>query len=196
MFIDYVTLLLINMVAGLAVLATFVAKDLYREKEKRWAPALGAVGLVAMTGGFYMVFTWPLPGPYNMIFGEMSIMFGAAFLTAGIAVGLGRDIMPVAIYGAIAGLASILLGARIINLGLTQAPVLSGIGFILTGAGGVLLFVLSCMKHCPKLRIALVVVLAGAALIWAWTGYMAYWGHAESFQGWKPRVFQQRKTEG
>jgi len=194
MFIDYVTLLLINMVAGLALLAAFVAKDLFRQKEQRWAPALAAVGLVAMIGGFHMAFTWPLPGPYNMIFGEMSIMLGAAFLTAGVAVGIGWDIMPVAIYGAIAGLAAVVLGVRIMHLGLTKAPVMSGIGFILAGAGGILLFIFSCLKHSPKLRVALVIVLAGAAIIWALTGYLAYWGHAESFQGWQPAAFQQKES--
>ena len=80
--IDYVSLLLLNMVAGLTVLGLFLWFGLGRENNRAWAPAFGIAGLVAIVGGFVMTFTWPVPAPYNEIYGEMSVLLGVLFLGA------------------------------------------------------------------------------------------------------------------
>lgn len=49
--IDYVTLLLVNMAAGLAVLAFFLWWGIERKDRRDWAPALGISGLVATVAG-------------------------------------------------------------------------------------------------------------------------------------------------
>jgi uncharacterized membrane protein len=46
-------------------------------------------------------------------------------------------LVTVTIYAFFAGVAAILVGLRIINLGLTTQSILSGLGFILSGLGGV-----------------------------------------------------------
>ena len=59
MFIDYVALMLINMVAGLMTLAWFLWSDLDKVNNQRWAPPFAISGLVAAVCGFAMAFSWP-----------------------------------------------------------------------------------------------------------------------------------------
>lgn len=77
--IDYVTLLLANMSAALVVLAAFLWRGLDRPDTRYWAPAFGMPGLVATIAGFAMTFTHPIPLPYSMAYGEMSVLFGVLF---------------------------------------------------------------------------------------------------------------------
>jgi len=47
MFIDYVTLMLINMAGGLFILASFIWKDIDKENNQFWAPAFALQGMIA-----------------------------------------------------------------------------------------------------------------------------------------------------
>jgi putative membrane protein len=49
MFIDYITLTLINMVAGLFILAHYVYKGLDSPNQKLWVPGFGVTGAIALT---------------------------------------------------------------------------------------------------------------------------------------------------
>ncbi|MCE5324858.1 MAG: DUF981 domain-containing protein [Planctomycetaceae bacterium] len=186
MFIDYITLLLTNMAAGLLVLAWFYARGLGKDDLRPWAAPFAATGLVATLCGLHMVFTWPVIGPYNSFFGEMSVLLGAVYLAAALALGLGWTLRPLSIYAFIAGLAAILVGARIIHLNLTAVPLLSGIGFILTGAGGLLLGFVVCVRQSVAVRVFAALVVLAASGIWAVTAGMAYWVHADAFKNYKP----------
>jgi putative membrane protein len=177
MFIDYVTLMLINMVAGLVTLAWFLWTDLDKPNNGRWAPAFGIPGVVAVVCGFTMSFTWPLPKPYNVAFGEPSVLLGVLFLAAAWCLAKEWDLLPLGIYAFFAGWVGVLIGIRIIDLGLTQKPGLSGAGFILTGLGGVLAGLILTRRSNVLLRRIGSIVLTLAAAIWAMTGYMAYWFH-------------------
>jgi putative membrane protein len=186
MFINYITLMLINMVAGLCLLAYFVYQGLGDINQKRWIPGFGMTGAIALTTGLHMIWHWPLPGSFNIAYGEMSVLFGILFMGASLALALNLDLLTVAIYAFFAGLAAVLVGVRIINLGLTRQPLLSGIGFILTGLGGIFAAPTLYLQTNRILRLVGVVVLIAAALIWALTGYMAYWGHLADYSKWVP----------
>lgn len=186
MFIDYISLLLINMSAGLFLLACYLYKAIDEKDQRKWAPAFLMVGLIASINGLQMTWTWPLPGSYNVAFGEMSALFGILFLGAALAFAKGWDLMPVALYGFFAGIAAILIGIRIINLHLTKEPVLSGIGFILSGMGGVFAAPVLYFHNNRALRIIAAIVLIAAAIIWLRTCCMAYWGHLSSLTKWLP----------
>jgi putative membrane protein len=177
MFIDYVSLMLINMAGGLFILASFIWKDIDRENNQFWAPAFALPGLIAAVCGLAMTFSWPLPKPYNVAFGEASILLGFLFLTAAWSLARGWELLPLGIYAFFAGLTGVLIGIRIMNLGLTASPLISGLGFILTGSGGVFAAVVLLNRHRKWLRIVGAVVLIAAALIWARTGFLAYWVH-------------------
>jgi len=175
-FIDYVSMMLINMTAALVILSFFLLKGFDKEAGS-WAPAFGISGLVAVICGFAMTFTAPLPKPYNTPFGEMSVFLGILFLGTAWALAKGWNLLPLGIYAFFAGAAAVLLGVRIINLSLTQSPVLSGAGFILTGMGGVLAGLILWKHKVKFLRVSGALIMLAAAAIWALTGYLAYWMH-------------------
>ena len=115
-FIDYITLMLINMVAGLVMLSSYMAVGWRSPQSRSWAAGLGAAGLVALATGLHMTLTWPITPKAahfaNIAFGEMSVLFGAALLAAAVSVALRWSLVPAALYGALAGLASIVVGRR------------------------------------------------------------------------------------
>lgn len=192
MFIDYITLMLINMVAGLVLLADFVYRGLDDGANfKRWIPGFGIVGGIALVTGLHMIWTWPVIGSFNISFGETTVMFGFLFTATAVAIALNWDLLTIAIYAFFAGLAAVLIGARIINLGQTNQPVVAGIGFILTGLGGILSApTLIYLRSSKGWRTLGAIVLLIAALIWAIIGYRGYWGHLDSFSDWQPPVMR------
>ncbi len=175
--IDYVTLLLINMVCALVVLAFFLWWGLGREDAGRWAPAFGICGLVATIAGFAMTFTAPIPKPFSMAYGEMSVLLGVLFLGAAWALTRGWSLLPLSIYAFFAGGAAVVIGVRFIDLSLTPAPLLPGAGFILTGLGGVGAGVVLWKHDARALRLAGGLVMLAAAAIWAFTAGTGYWAH-------------------
>src|SRR6478672_2265868 len=190
MFINYIPLMLINMVAGLFILAYFVYQDLAEINPKRWIPGFGMTGAIALTTGLHMIWNWPLPGSYNIAFGEMSVLFGTLFIGASLALAFGWDLITIAIYGFFAGVAAVLVGVRIIDLNLTNQPLISGIGFILTGLSGICTLPALYFRTNRSFRILGASILIIAALIWAATGYMAYWGHLEGYMKWVPSTMK------
>jgi len=177
MFIDFVTLMLVNMAAGLVVLAFFVAFAVHKDDRRAWSSPFAITGLIASICGFVMTFTLPLPYPYNIAFGELSVMFGLLYLAAAMSLAKGWSLMPTAVYAVVAGTLAILVGIRIIVLGLTSNPALSGAGFILTGSIGVLMPLLLCLRKVTLIRLVGALLPLGAAFIWAWTSALAYWFH-------------------
>ena len=175
--IDYLTLMLINVAAGLVILALYIVRGLELEKTAHWAPAFAVTGLVASVGGFMLTFTWPLPPPYNIPYGELSVLFGVLFLGTAWAVAKGWSLLPLTIYAFFAGLASIVIGLRFIHLSLSNSPVLTGIGFILTGLGGIFAGAAVWLKKQKSIRCFGAAVMLAAAGIWLLTGIMAYWLH-------------------
>jgi len=186
MFIDYITLMLINMAAGLALLADFVYRGLDSTHQRQWIPGFGVTGAIALVTGLHMIFTWAVPGSFNIAFGETTVLFGVLFVGTAIALAQGWELLTLAIYAFFAGLVAIVVGFRTINLGLTQHPIVSGIGFILTGLGGVCAAPTLYLKTNRTWRLLGVAVLIAASLIWAFTGFLAYWAHLDTFQKWVP----------
>ncbi|PMB17309.1 hypothetical protein CEN47_26115, partial [Fischerella thermalis CCMEE 5319] len=98
MFINYITLMLINLVAGLFLLAGYVYFGLDHAYQKRWIPGFGMTGAIALVTGLHMTFTWPVRGIFNIAYGEMTVLFGILFLSASLALALGWDLLTVAVY--------------------------------------------------------------------------------------------------
>jgi putative membrane protein len=195
MFIDYVTLLLVNMAAGLLVLAGFVFVSAGKGDCKKWCPPFAATGLIALLGGVHMTLTWPLPGSYNILFGEMSVLLGAVFLGMALATSREWGLLPIGLYAVLPGAVAVLLGIRVIDLGMTKSPILAGCGFMLSGLSGVLLLPVVWLKNSRVVRSLASLVILAAAVIWVLVGFGAYWGHAESFGEWKPPIMERVKSE-
>ena len=195
MFIDYVGLLLINMMIGYVLLAAYVYRGLDDPLNKRWVPGFAMVGAIAFVFGSHMVMTWPIIGQYNDAFGQMSVLLGIIFLGAALAIGKGWSLTMVAVYAFFAGLAAIDLGACIISMKMTLVPNLSGAGFILSGLGGVMAApTLLWFRNNRPFRTVAAMILLAAALIWAVTVYPEYWMHMKAFAKWVPMAMRSMPT--
>jgi len=193
MFIDYVALMLVNMTAGLVILAGYILWGLDRDGPRPWAIGFAIPGFIAMVTGLHMSFTWPLPGPYNITHGELSVLFGTIYLALAVAVGLRWNLMPVAAYAFFAGLASVVVGIGVYHHKLTLAPAFSAAGYILTGLAGVFSAPVLVFKNVKAIQWLAALVLLAAAGIWGLTGYGAYWDHLNSMKAWKPATMIQTR---
>lgn len=187
MFIDYLTLVMINMVAGTALLAYYLWKGMDETDQRPYAAAFFGVGLLSLVTGLHLSFNWPLPGSYNVGYGDTTTLFGVVFLGTAIALWQGWNLLPVAIYAFFAGVDAIIVGARIWSLQLTKEPLMSAIGFILAGLGGVFSApYFMWFKSNRTVRMLGVALLVVTAVLWAVTFYGSLWGHMESFSKWIP----------
>jgi putative membrane protein len=189
MFIDFLTLMLVNLMVAFVLLALYMAIQIDKDKKKA-IPGFLLTGLIALTTGLRMIFTWPLPGPYNFAYGEMSVIYGGIFLVAGISLAFGWDLITLGIYSFFGGLAALVIGTRIITTHLTSEPVLAAAGFYLSGISAMLTLPALYFPRAKALRIALAVLLVVAAIIWGFTGYGAYWQHFDSFAKWVPATMK------
>ena len=186
MFIDYVPLLLINMAVGLILLAGYLLRGIDSAGQKNWACGFLISGIVALIFGAHMAITWPLPGSYNVAFGQMSVLLGVLFLGAGLSLANNWSLFSVATYGFFASIAAVIIGVRIINLKMTQEPLMSGIGFIFTGLSGILILPALKEKKLKWFKVIAAILLISSSLIWLRTCYSAYWHHLSGMSNWKP----------
>ena len=185
MFIDFLTLMLVNMAAALVIHALFMGKWIDKDPKKA-IPGFLLTGAIALITGFRMVFTWPLPGAYNIMYGEMTVLFGGFLFMAGLAVAFGWNLLTIGIYAFFAGAVAVLLGVRILNLNLTSEPLAAAGGFAITGATALLTLPAIAFPKLKWLRIIVALAALGSAVVWIIVGFPAYWGHIESFAKWPP----------
>jgi len=186
MFVDWLTLLLLNMTVAFVLYALFMWRFIEKDS-KKIIPGFLLTGAIALIAGFRMAFNWPLPGPFNIIYGELSVLFGGFLFMAGLAVAFGWDLLTIGIYALFGGAASILLGVRILNLNLTPEPLPVAAGFIITGATAILTMPALAFPKVKSLRIIVALGALVSALIWAFFTFTAYWGHIEAFGKWAPK---------
>jgi len=188
MFIDYLTLVMINLVAGLFIVAAYLFKGIDQEDQHAWAAPFFGVGLTSLLTGLHITFTWPLPSAYNIAFGDPTTLFGVVLLIAAIALWKGWSLTPASLFAFFAGISSFIFGLRIFNLQLTQSPLMSAAGFVLAGLAGILSapFML-WWKGSKLMRYLGILLLLAAATIWFITFVGSAWGHMESFAGWAPK---------
>jgi putative membrane protein len=192
MFINFVAIMLVNLAAATFLLALYVYLDLDDEaRQKRWVPGFTMTGFIALATGLFMMWTWPLPGPHNIAFGEISVLLGTVLLGGAMALALSWDLVPMSIFAFFAGAAAVDVGVRIIALGLTRSPALAGAGYILTGGAGLLAPLMLYLRHSRLARTVAALMLLAATLIWAVIGYGAYWGHLSDFAQWVPPIMRQ-----
>ncbi|HUX12999.1 MAG TPA: DUF981 domain-containing protein [Spirochaetia bacterium] len=185
MFIDFLALMLINLVAGMVLFAVYFFFFL-EEGQKKMAPGFLVVGFLQLVTGLRVIFTWPIPGSFNITFGEPAVLFGALFFTLGLALLLDWDLLSLGIVAILAGFVAIVVGIRIANLGFTKEPIVAMLGYLLTGIVAVAALPGYYLRQYTIVRVLVALAALGAAIIWAITGFGSYWGHPESFAKWKP----------
>ena len=191
MFIDFLTLVMINLVAGTVLLAYYLWKGMDEKEQGSYAAAFFVTGLVSLVTGLRLSFTWPLPGSFNVGYGDATTLFGIVFLGTAIALWKGWSLMPIALYSFFAGIDAIIVGLRIYTLQLGQEPLIASVGFILAGLGGVGSFpFLQWFRENKLIRWLAIAILGITAAIWAVTFYGALWEHMASFSKWVPATMK------
>ena len=188
MFIDYLSLIIINMVAGLALLADYLRKGQDQEDQRPYAAAFGGTGLLALILGLNLSLTWPLPGNHNILFGETTTLFGAVFLMTGYALSQGWNLFPVSIFAFFAGIDAFLMGLNILFSKTSQEPLISVLGFLLIGLLGI--FSAPYLMYFQNKNIFRWVAIGSlliTAAIWLLIFGGELWSHLDNFVIWIPQ---------
>jgi putative membrane protein len=194
MFIDFLTLVMINLVAGTVLLAFYLWKGMDEKDQRPYAAGFFATGLLGLITGLQLSFTWPLPGSYNVAFGDTSTLFGMVFLATALALWQGWNLLPVSIYAFFAGAEAILVGYVIMSQGLTKEPTVSALGFFLAGLGGVGAFpFFMWFKGNKTVRWIAIAILVATAALWAFTFYGSLVGHMAGFAKYVPATMSAPK---
>jgi putative membrane protein len=186
MFVDYLSIMLVNTGAGLALLAHYLYRAPEAGHRRGWAAGFFATGLLGILLALPMVLTWPLPGSYNIVYGEAALYLSVAFLGAAVTLTFEWEPMVPALFGLFGALYAVVGGIRIMNLGMSSEPTLAGLGYILTGLGGILAIPALSYRQQRAWAILAATVLGLAAIIWLFTGYDALWGHLADFAKYLP----------
>jgi len=192
MFIDYITLLLVNAAAGLLLTAFYLVWGLDRPHQNHWAAGFAAVSVVALAAGLHMALTWPVPRLpeanlvwANVAFGELTVLAGALFLAMALATAKNWPLTGVAPLALVWGLTAMVIGAYMIRLNLSNAPLLTGSAIILAGAAAVgaapLFARVRPPGSVPMIRGLLAVMLAVAAGIFLFIAAGAYLVHLRTY---------------
>ena len=188
MFIDYLAVMLVNMGAGLALGAHYLYVKPDKQFRKSWAAGFFLVGLVGLVTSVPMVISWPLPGAYNVAYGEPALLLSALFIAAAVTLVFEWEPLIPAIYGFFAGIYALVIGIRILELGLSSKPFVAFVGFLLTGVGGMLVLPTLQWRENRTLAVVTAIILGAAALLWLYVGYDAVWGHVLDFAKYVPAI--------
>ena len=195
-FIDFLTLLLINMSAGFIILAAYVFRGLDDENQPRWSLGFFPVGLIALIFGGYIAMYWPLPGQFNAAYGDMSVLFGVIFLFAGLGMAMRWKLSVIAAYAFPAGVGAIVVGIQIWMLQITKSPALTAAGFVLSGLAGVCAFpTTTILRNQMNWRLLAAAVLLLVALIWMVTAYAGIVAHMSGFKAWMPQILEMSQAK-
>ena len=125
--------------------------------------------------------TWPLPGSFNIAFGELSILFGGLLAALAWHLAKGWELRPLSFYALFAGLAALIVGTQFFRLELSQTPRLAGTGFLLAGLGGLGAYPTLRWSKNRSLRYTGASVLLVSSAIWGWFALSAFWAHLARF---------------
>ena len=186
MFVDYTGVMLIGISAGFVILAHYLYRNPEPDQREPWAAGFFAAGLLGLATSVPMLIMWPLPGSYNIAFGEPALFLSVAFLGAALTLAKKWEPLIPALYGFFGGIMAVVLGIRLMGLGMTQSPALAGIGYIAAGLGGMLTLPAINYRSVRWIALTAAVLLGIAAVVFLLTGYMADWTHLTDFAHWLP----------
>jgi putative membrane protein len=184
MFVDYLTVMMVAVVAGavLTIVYGLMFLDAPLADQRPWGWAFGTVGLLLRVTGLHLV-------------GEPALFFGLVLLGTAFAIRAGESLMPLAVLAIFGGLANIFLSIAMLVHGLSRNPPLWALAYAAIGLAAVLsplvVHRVRTLRWVPLLAGGL---LAIGALIFALGGYGAYLEHTsadEGFGKWVPPAMKQ-----
>ena len=197
MFVDYLTVMMVAVVAGAVITIVYglMFLDAPLADQRPWGWAFGIVGLLLGVTGLHLVLTWPLPGAYNIVMGEPALYFGVVLLGTAFAIRAGESLMPLAVLAIFGGIANIFLSIAMLVHGLSRNPPLWALAYAAIGLAAVLApLVVHKVRALRWVPLVAGGLLAIGALIFALGGYGAYLEHTSAeggFGKWVPPAMRQ-----
>lgn len=101
---------------------------------------LGLLGTFIFIMGLFGEMVWPLPGSYNILFGDPFILLGIVILSIAVALGLKQKLQYVGVMAFFSGLIAIYYGANAYLQGMTSEPLVMFGMYIAFGLTGIFTF--------------------------------------------------------
>ncbi|MFS8065112.1 MAG: DUF981 family protein [Byssovorax sp.] len=164
---------------------SFLRGEAREEQRKAYAFAFGAGGVIMTVTGLFLALTWPLPGQYNIAFGEPLAYFGVLLCLGSIALGHGVDLGPLSALAAVGGAGAVFVAIAIAQNRLTLIPAPATVVF---GATGLAALLFPLRRRARPVRVATGVLLIVAGVLFAFIGATAILHHLGpgAFDTWKP----------
>ena len=191
LFIDSLTVMLFSLGISALMLAIYVYRiALLKKNASALALPIIGFGVFNVASGFMMSFTWPLPGSYNMLFGDPLLMLGILMTIGGYMLLKGMDIKILSVIGFFLGIYVLVGSIGMVSYGLeTGLDMLLAMGlYIFAGLAGVFSPII-CMNSKGSGRYAfyfLVFLLVMTALIALFIGYNGFYEHLHAFGKYFP----------
>ncbi len=185
-FIDFLAVMLVGMAVGFVILADYLYRSPAADTRAPWAAGFFAAGLLGLVTSLDIVYTWPLPGSFNIAYGEPALYLSITFLAAAITLAMKWEPLIPALFGAFGGVIAIVVGIRIDNLAMGSAPFLTMLAFVAAGIGGILTLPAIQFRDHRWIAIVAALLLIASAVLFLLMGYEAYWAHLADFAKWVP----------
>ena len=183
-FVDPLAVMLLALGASATLIAIYLVMVVMQKKnvQSLAIPSL-VFGIFDAISGFYMAFVWPLPGAYNILFGDPMLFLGLILTAGAIMLYKNMDLKILSFIGFLFGIYILIEGVGIITIkGLeTGLDQVMAVGLYMFAGFAALLSPLiydnpktSNGKYAYYLLIAILLLTVLAALV---IGYGAVYGH-------------------
>ncbi|MGC8730238.1 MAG: DUF981 family protein [Candidatus Micrarchaeia archaeon] len=183
-FIDTLAVMLLSLGISTAILAAYFLMNALgrREIKNLYAPMFVFGAFDAISGGI-MSFTWPLPGAYNMLFGDPLLMLGLIMIAGAYMLAKEMNVGILSVAGVFLGIYLAVESAGIVNFKLESGDNLSAaLGlYVLSAVAGIISPV--AMLNAKKRKRAyylMFAILALITLVALFIGYLGIYEHLAS----------------
>lgn len=189
LFVDALTLQMAIVIIANAIAVSIlllIKSSPNPDKLKAHGIVLTALAIPSLILALFTSVIWPLPGSYNIVFGDAFLLFSALLLASGLLFYLvPRQYHAISVPLFFAGLMSILYGIAIYVNGMTSAPLVASAFFILEGLAALPIAYSVTHKNAASTNLAILLI-ALATLAVAAIYVPAVFEHAVSFAKWVP----------
>ena len=191
LFIDPLTIMLFSLGISALMLAIYAYRiSAGKNNASALAIPIMGFGFFNAASSFLMSFTWPLPGSYNMLFGDPLLMLGILMVIGGYMLLKNIDIKILSVIGFFLGIYILVGSIGIVSYGLeTGINLLAAMGlYIFAGLAGVFSPIIYMNPKGPG-RYAfyfMVFLLVMTAFMALFIGYNGFYEHLQAFGKYLP----------
>ncbi|MDE1823490.1 MAG: DUF981 family protein [Candidatus Micrarchaeota archaeon] len=189
LFVDPLTIQMAIIIIANAVAVSLlisIKSALNIDRLKAHGLVLASLAVPSLVLALFTSAIWPLPGSYNIIYGDAFLLFSVVLLSAGLLLYyVPRQYPVISVPLLFAGLFSIIYGASVYANSLSSEPLLAGAFFALEGLAAAST-AYAIMRKNPMFTNIAIFLFVLATLAVAVIDVPAIFAHATSFAKWVP----------